>query len=823
MPRSTYYQQVGNPTQEARLPSTRPRLAMRHSRARLSTRLLTLFGQLAICLFGALGILVFAPSRAITEAPVLSLVVMAAAAFWTTVAFQLSDRAVIMLGSVCGIIWILALFQPAAAMLCLLASALLAYLTYLFARHWCEVCTASPLPRQVATELCDEWQLQILLCSFAPPVCAALVLLLGNFLFPILFLLALAFLQLVYAISFRPGTSLLAIWNAIDSWCNYNAHENQSPGLLPSPAGNSRTRFCVVLATALLSALAFKMWLMASLQAQVLPVAIPPEYRAINPISIATGLSITLGVLLVPIALVSPVLVEAQQSRASHHPARNWLAIVNDLRESDDEVERQSYYMGRVVADQSPFLVPRQVYGEHGHFAGDAGSGKTSKGLAPWIEQTVMFGDCSLIPIDLKGDTLELLATSFAAAEQLHHRTGHRIPVKFFTNQPDLPTFAFNPMQQSYWQDFDLYDKADIFCGAAGLLYGTDYGAGWYSEANGAVAYDSFKCRPKVASFLELAEQMECTISSSNKELHSELKSAGVHVSAVANRLAACDALCVTPGTGVPQQVIDAAIDLASVFQTPQIVHFHLPSTTSPGTSPMIARLVVYMLLSAASKVERKCPVYLVIDEFQRMAAHNMAYVLQLARSMGVGVILANQSLDDLGDLRNAVETNCRYRQAFSVSSQDDQERMVKQSGETVELTETTTNTASSNGSSVSTSRAETILPRLSTNDVLLASDHPMRSIVKLSRGAGYAQYGGFPFVVESEFHIDREEYERRKAFPWPKDVPGTFIPREFREIQSATPSKPIGPIVQTEVLEDFQYGKPTKRSRPSRTPKRES
>ena len=98
-----------------------------------------------------------------------------------------------------------------------------------------------------------------------------------------------------------------------------------------------------------------------------------------------------------------------------------------------------------------------------------------------------------------------------------------------------------------------------------------------------------------------------------------------------------------------------------------------------------------------------------------------------------------------------------------------------------------------------------------------------MRSIVKLSRGAGYAQYGGFPFVVESEFHIDREEYERRKAFPWPTDVLGTFIPREFRETQSTIPSKPIGPIVQTEVLEDFQFGKPTKRSGPSRTPKRES
>ena len=52
------------------------------------------------------------------------------------------------------------------------------------------------------------------------------------------------------------------------------------------------------------------------------------------------------------------------------------------------------------------------------------------------------------------------------------------------------------------------------------------------------------------------------------------------------------------------------------------------------------------------------------IDEFQRVAAHNVDAILQIARSMNVGVILANQSMLDLkrDDLIHVVEANCRFR-----------------------------------------------------------------------------------------------------------------------------------------------------------------
>jgi hypothetical protein len=41
------------------------------------------------------------------------------------------------------------------------------------------------------------------------------------------------------------------------------------------------------------------------------------------------------------------------------------------------------------------------------------------------------------------------------------------------------------------------------------------------------------------------------------------------------------------------------------------------------------------------------------------------------------------------------------------------------------------------------------------------------------------------PVIVESSFHINEDEYQRRRAMPWPED-PGTFVPAQFIRNQIA-------------------------------------
>ena len=79
----------------------------------------------------------------------------------------------------------------------------------------------------------------------------------------------------------------------------------------------------------------------------------------------------------------------------------------------------------------------------------------------------------------------------------------------------------------------------------------------------------------------------------------------------------------------------------------------------------------------------------------------------------------------------------------------------------------------------------------------------PFRSFLRISRGAGYAQYGGLPVIVESSHHISKDEYHRRKSLPWPAG-PGTFLPLPATSETPISSSPPAsGPQWTQEVIGD--------------------
>jgi hypothetical protein len=141
-----------------------------------------------------------------------------------------------------------------------------------------------------------------------------------------------------------------------------------------------------------------------------------------------------------------------------------------------------------------------------------------------------------------------------------------------------------------------------------------------------------------------------------------------------------------------------------------------------------------------------------------------------------------------------AIEANCRLRQWFSVSSSDDQQRLINASGLTVDRALSRSVSTSSEGKqTVSYSESEQVVNRFTINDVALTSDHPFRSFLRISRGAGYAQYGGLPVIVESTYHISKEEYDRRRSLPWPT-LPGMFQPRRFSADETNAGAQPKAP-----------------------------
>jgi hypothetical protein len=242
--------------------------------------------------------------------------------------------------------------------------------------------------------------------------------------------------------------------------------------------------------------------------------------------------------------------------------------------------------------------------------------------------------------------------------------------------------------------------------------------------------------------------------------------------------------LCLQPGTQLPEKVLKEQIEFGDVFRTPQVVYLHLPSSLGTTSSAEIARIALYSLLGSARTVpdaERK-QVFVFIDEFQRIVSGNLELILQTARSMKVGLILANQSMYDLKrqgiDLMPAVRANTRYKQIFAASNVEDQQELIALSGQTLVHQRGWQESLSGlHGGQTSASYNETLLPRLGVNDILLATDHPLQSIVQIRRGDGYAQYGGFPFVMRSTHHISADEFRARKNSSWPEPNLATLVP----------------------------------------------
>ncbi len=799
--RDTYNQSVGNPLQIARLPVSRPDIELLSSVPSFAYRHHQTASSFCLAAAVAVAVLIFSRPPGWSWLEPYDLL-FAIPTLLVGVAVSIArQRLQPLLHPFClTAVALLSLSHrlPWSGRVAIVAVVLLLFI-YAFGRHFTALLTASPVRREIASLSRGRFQTQLLSSA-----CLASVLLSAALLtnWVVLKLALLTLPCVLVAPIGAPGTRI-SRWRLLEdallSWFTYDAPAR--PGLLNCPIGAARDRIGLTVLITALTAMVLVHWAgspvpwvltLAETQHQSLFQELQAEHATVSEHVrfggfpwIVACVSIVLLPVLLPWALAHPltlpVLADAMRLREQAQTSSNSETILSDIRQSSDLIERESVYLGRVVADGSPVLVPRTVFQEHAHGLGDSGAGKTSLFLCPLIEQLVRGGDCSVIVLDLKADTLELLATLQAAAEAARRERKLPLPLKVFSNQAKQ-SLAFNPMTQPFWSQFDLLTRTDILCGATGLTYGTDYGAGYYSSANGAILYHTLKTFPETSTFHDLAEAIGTVISTAQKrDLNPEIRKAGVHVQEVMKRLAACEPLNITASSGHAAEVVEQAIDLTQVFREPQLLYFHLSATLSPSGAPEIARLVNYMLLAAATQTERKHPVFLVVDEFQRMVASNLEFMLQLARSMGVGVILANQSMADLNkgttNLIPAIEANCRLRQWFAVSSSEDQKRLIESSGLAIDYERSRSVTTNSDGrQSVSHSATEKVVSRLTSNDVSLTSDHPFQSILRISRGAGYAQYGGFPVTVESEFHISQQEYNRRRKLPWP-ELPGSFLP----------------------------------------------
>jgi hypothetical protein len=212
----------------------------------------------------------------------------------------------------------------------------------------------------------------------------------------------------------------------------------------------------------------------------------------------------------------------------------------------------------------------------------------------------------------------------------------------------------------------------------------------------------------------------------------------------------------------------------------------------------MIAKLALYSLLSAEITFATPRQAFLFADEFQTLATENIKVVFQQARSKGISIIAANQTMTDLQtrhvDLVNTVTDNTHVRIILSADNPRVEDELIKASGETMYLLRQWT--YSDQGTS--TTFREELGPRLQRNDLRRLSADPNHGIVIVKANKGLAQYDGFHFPVRFDFHISYNEFKKRQAEPWPDPDDKTFVVAAVRQATPAAPSPKAQPLHPT-------------------------
>mgnify|MGYP001310907530 CR=1 FL=1 len=443
--------------------------------------------------------------------------------------------------------------------------------------------------------------------------------------------------------------------------------------------------------------------------------------------------------------------------------------------------ERDHLFLGVQPHSAFPVLLDRRILSEHTYMVGDSGSGKTSLGIMPLLMQLIPprkagEGDPAhtetdpIVILDLKGDNaLFHLARTRA---EVHGRE-----FRFFTPEKGRDSHVFNPMADlrgSSTAGPSVAQFVQLLLDSLGLNHGEGYGRSYYSRQSRRLL---LKVIEEAKSPPESIDELIALVEARDDDgvMRDTLELVATLYSLKFYRNIAASTVSVDPG---------GVIHMPTVLERSQVVYFWLPAAVESASVREIGKLALYsMLASAIARQRDGLPArqaYVFIDEFQRIAAENFKIILEQARSFGLGLVLANQSLGDLRtssiDLRSAVRTNTRYKRYFSVSDIGEMDDVSKGSGEEVLKMHAKSYSHSEgvSGANTTVSQTETVSDILSIKnmltpgDLLEIGDHPLDSVVHITRGSGLTQFGGRPLRVRCTWPMPESAYAELRGMSWP-------------------------------------------------------
>jgi len=229
--------------------------------------------------------------------------------------------------------------------------------------------------------------------------------------------------------------------------------------------------------------------------------------------------------------------------------------------------------------------------------------------------------------------------------------------------------------------------------------------------------------------------------------------------------------------------------NLGSKKHDPEVIYFSIRATDDEAAGHTIAKLALFSLLTAVNTIpeQDKKRTYVVIDEFQYIALDILARLFEQAAGLKVSYILANQSLFTLPDIiQEVLAENTAFRQIFRAGSVKARKHIRERSGDSIYKLHSWTSEGYSDGRITQSTATQHVGPGYFDADVIKASYDDAISWVEMSAPRGFSRYGGQIFTMYTDYHISKDEFDRRERIPWPGRGTSTLVAADEERILGA-------------------------------------
>lgn len=311
----------------------------------------------------------------------------------------------------------------------------------------------------------------------------------------------------------------------------------------------------------------------------------------------------------------------------------------------------RTWFAGASATGRGPLLIGTDARVTHTWVVGATGTGKTQSVLLPMLRSDVLAGR-AVVFIDGKGDR-----ETIAAVWDLAKRAGREGDFRYFDLRAPGQSDSYSPL---------LSGTANEQCDRimAALRWDNEY----YRSQSQSVLLDVLRALSAsghpytlddvlvalcdLAAVRALATLVTGEEQAALEALAARWKDYQVETSGLRAQLK----VLLSSDYGELLKEAAPTLDLAEVYRDRRIVYFALPVARFPETAPLVAKLIIGDLNAVAGRVQdgelAKESIAVVVDEFASFAMPSFVDLLNKARSAGMAITIAHQSMR--GDLATA-------------------------------------------------------------------------------------------------------------------------------------------------------------------------